>query len=47
MEKIPSEDNENVKSELASLADWIKKQHPNMSFKEINRYLLEMLGLSV
>ena len=45
-EKVAQEDREFVRDELAWVAEWLKKRS-NMNFREINRYLHEMLDVSV
>lgn len=46
-EKIRQEDREYVRSNLYSLAEWIKERYPNMNYGEINRFLHGMLEVSV
>jgi len=46
VEKITAEDREFVRSELASLAEWLRNRYA-VRVSEINRWLHEMLDLSV
>jgi len=46
-EKIASEDREQVRSELASVAEWFRNRYPSMDVGEINQYLHEMVDVSV
>jgi DNA-directed RNA polymerase subunit F len=45
-EKISPEDREQVRSELVSLAEWLRNRYA-MPVWEINRFLHEMLDVSV
>ena len=47
VEKIAQEDREHARSELTSLAKWLKNRYPSMNFREVNRFLNEMLDVSV
>ena len=46
MSEVSSEDRELVRSDLASLAELLKKKY-NMTFHKIRRFLHEMLEVSV
>lgn len=46
-EKIASEDRELVRNELAWVAKWLRKHYPAMTVREANRFLHEMLDVSV
>jgi AAA+ ATPase superfamily predicted ATPase len=46
-EKIRREDREYVRSDLSSLAEWIRERYPTMNYGEVNRFLHEMLEVSV
>ena len=46
-EVVSSEDREFVRSELARLAEFLKKKYGSMTFHKIRRYLREMLDVSV
>lgn len=47
VDKIASEDRDYVQSELYSLAQWLKSRYPNMTVREVRRFLREVLGVSV
>ena len=47
VEKITPEDRGFVRCDLSSLADWIRERYPAMNYREINRFLHEMLDVSV
>ena len=46
MSEVSSEDRELVRSDLASLAEFLKKKY-GLSFHKIRRFLREMLTVSV
>jgi len=46
-EQISVEDREFVRGELAWIAERLLQSYPEMSFREINRYLHQMLDVSV
>ena len=46
VEKIAPEDREHVRSELYSLAQWLKSRY-DLTVKEVRRFLYEVLDLSV
>ena len=46
-EKIRQEDREYVRSDLSSLAEWIRERYPTMNYGDINRFLHGMLEVSV
>ena len=46
VEKIVPEDREHVRSELYSLAQWLKSRY-DLTVKEVRRFLYEVLDLSV
>ena len=45
-EKVAQEDREFVRDELARVAEWLRNRS-NMNFREINRFLHEVLDVSV
>ena len=45
-EKVAQEDREFVRGELAWVAEWLRNRS-NMGFREVNRFLHEVLGVSV
>ena len=47
VEKIAPEDREFVRNEQAWLAEWLKNRYPSLKFGDINRYLHQMLEVSV
>jgi len=46
-EKISVEDREFVRGELSWIAERLLQSYPDMTFREINRYLRQMLNVSV
>jgi len=47
MEEVSKEDREVIRSELASIAEWIKNRYPKSNFNEIRAYLRQKLDVSV
>ena len=47
VEKIGPEDREFVRNEQAWLAEWLKERYPSLKFGDINRFLHQMLEVSV
>jgi hypothetical protein len=47
MSDVSREDREFVRDELAWLADWIRRRYPKLSFRDIRRFLNEMVSVSV
>ena len=46
-EEVALEDRELVRSELVWVAEWLKKRYPTITIREANRFLHEMLDVSV
>lgn len=47
VDQITQEERDYVGAELVSLAGWLRNKHKNMHLREINRFLHEMLNVSV
>jgi len=47
VEQISPEDRELVRDELAWAAEWLRAHYPDMTVAEINRYLHEMVDVSL
>jgi hypothetical protein len=47
MSEFSQEDREFIRDELAWLADWIRRKYPKLSFRDIRRFLSEMVSVSV